>query len=458
MAKPAIQLLPYQQRWCNDKSRFKIANKARQIGYSFGSTYEVVEDCLARRCKWYSLSPGERQAKEALETAATHAMAFKAAVKLISEDLHFEGERFSALTLELPNGSKVSGLPANPRTARGSSGNLVLDEFAHHQDPRGIWRAIAPLITRGFRVLVLSTPNGKQGKFYELWTHGGATWSRHQVDIYQAVAEGLAVDIDELREFVGNDDDWAQEYECKFLDEAHAWIPYDLIDASESDEASIVLPSDFRPTGPCFFGFDVGRKRDLSVQIVLEKVMDLMVMRQLLVMPKTRFREQLEAADAVMPYGSRGAVDATGMGGPIAEDLQERWGESRIEAVTFNNSIKEQMASKLRKLYEDKRIRNPRDPELRADIHSIRRMVTAAGNFRFDAERSDNGHADRFWAQALAVLAGSDGAFVVPRVDVIERRGMNFFGAGGGERRWTDRAPVDLGDDADDRWRHEGWS
>jgi len=451
MTRSAIQLLPYQQRWIDDKSRFKIANKARQIGYSFGSTYEVVEDCLLHRAKWFYLSTGERQAKEALETAATHARAFRAAVRLVAEDFHWEGERFSALMLEFPNGSKLTGLPANPRTARGSSGHLVLDEFAHHQDPRGIWRAIAPVITRGFRVLVLSTPNGRQGKFYELWAHGGPDWSRHQVDIYEAVRAGLKVDIAELRRFVGNDDDWAQEYECKFLDEAHAWIPFDLIDAAESDEASLVLPSDFRPTGPCFWGYDVGRKRDLAVQVLMEQVADLLIMRQLLAMPKVRFREQVDAADAVMPMVTRGCVDATGMGLPLAEELQERWGESRIEAVTFGNTVKEMMASKLRKMYEDRRIRNSQDAQLRSDIHSIRRVVTAAGNFRFDAERSDNGHADRFWAQALAVLASSDGGYVRPDVDVIE---PSAFGAGpmsGTVRGLSMRPPVDMGD-ADD-WR-----
>jgi len=423
----AITMLPYQQRWIDDKSRFKIANKARQIGYTFGSTYELVEACLSKpMVPWYYLSTGERQAIEAIETAQKHAAAFKAATRLIAEDFTWEGERFKSLKLEFPNGSKMVGLPANPRTARGSSGNLVLDEFAHHRDPRGIWRAIAPLITRGFRVLALSTPNGKQGKYYELWTHG-KRWSRHQVDIYQAKKEGLNVDIEELREFVGNDDDWAQEYCCKFLDEAHAWITYDLLDAAEDPGASLALPPSFKPEGACFLGYDVGRKRDLSVLWLKELIADVFWTRMVKVMHKAPFRDQLDAVDAVMPFVRRACIDATGMGLPVSEEAQRRWGIARVEAVNFTSSTKEDMATNMRAIYEDRRVRNPYDAELRADVHSVRRVVTSAGNFRFDADRSDAGHADRFWAGALALHASTAAVAPFTYERVVTMRSASLF-------------------------------
>lgn len=52
----------------------------------------------------------------------------------------------------------------------------------------------------GLKLRVISTPNGKGNKFYELMT-GPADdgWSRHTVDIYQAVADGLPRDIEELK-------------------------------------------------------------------------------------------------------------------------------------------------------------------------------------------------------------------------------------------------------------------
>ena len=58
---------------------------------------------------------------------------------------------------------------------------------------------------------------------------------------------------------------------------------------------------------------------------------------------------------------------------------------------------------------EDRRLRIPHDGKIRADLRSVTKQVTGAGNIRFTAERTRDGHADRFWALALAIHAASDG-------------------------------------------------
>ncbi len=68
-------------------------------------------------------------------------------------------------------------------------------------------------------------------------------------------------------------------------------------------------------------------------------------------------------------------------------------------------AVKEDMAVRTRRHFEQTTIRTPEDRNLRSAIHAIRRIPTAAGHFRFDAERSEAGHADEFWALALALLA-----------------------------------------------------
>jgi hypothetical protein len=55
---------------------------------------------------------------------------------------------------------------------------------------------------------------------------------------------------------------------------------------------------------------------------------------------------------------------------------------------------------------EDRALRIPYDPVIRADLRSVTKQTTA-GNIRFTAERTTDGHADRFWALALAVHAGA---------------------------------------------------
>ncbi|MGL9772935.1 MAG: terminase large subunit domain-containing protein [Sodalis sp. (in: enterobacteria)] len=107
----------------------------------------------------------------------------------------------------LPGGSRITALPANPDTARGFAANVFLDAFAFHADSRKIWTALFPVISNGYTLRVTSTPNGKGNKFYELMTLD-IVWSRHVVDIYQAVREGLPRDIAEMRAALNDDDAW----------------------------------------------------------------------------------------------------------------------------------------------------------------------------------------------------------------------------------------------------------
>lgn len=92
----------------------------------------------------------------------------------------------------------------------------------------------------------------------------------------------------------------------------------------------------------------------------------------------------------------------------IAEQAVRDFGQYRVEAVMFTNKSKEEMAYNLRTNFEDKSVFIPNDHDIREDLHSIRKITTKAGNIRFDAESSEvNGHADRFWALALALIACS---------------------------------------------------
>lgn len=69
--------------------------------------------------------------------------------------------------------------------------------------------------------------------------------------------------------------------------------------------------------------------------------------------------------------------------------------------------MKEALAYPVRSIMEDRRLRIPHAPAIRADLRSVTKQVTAAGNIRFTAERTQDGHADHFWALGLAVHAAS---------------------------------------------------
>lgn len=413
----AIQLYAYQRAWFLDRSRFKIGKFARQTGKTFTTTLELTDDCFeveatGGRTRWVILSRGERQAKEAMEEGVKkHCQAYNMVAREIEG--YFKGasgERYTMLEAELPGGSRITALPANPDTARGFASNVFLDEFAFHPDSRKIWTALFPVISNGYKLRVTSTPNGKGNKFYELMTDKSLeqVWSRHIVDIYHAVKDGLPRNIEEMRKALNDEDAWEQEFELKWLDEASAWLSYELIDGVEHDLAG--LPDHYQG-GPCFVGVDIGIRNDLFVIWVLEQVGDVYWTREIITRKRATFAEQDALLDDVFfRYRVlRCCMDQTGMGEKPVEDAKRRHGSSRVEGVIFTSNNKLTLATRGKEVFEDKQIRIPRgDQLLRTDLHKLQKISGPTGTPRFVADSDATGHADRAWSCFLAVNA-SDG-------------------------------------------------
>lgn len=432
---PAIPLTDYQRRWFWDRSRFKHGRWSRQSGKTFASTLEIADDLHQHKAKWVILSRGERQSKENMEQLAIHCRAYGHAAQVVEDQWRGEAADYRSLEIRLPNGARAIGLPANPDTARGHSAHLYLDEFAFHADSRKIWAALFPVVTRGYRIIVTSTPQGKLNKFYELESNPEV--SKHKVDIYDAVAGGLVlrdetgrpVTPEALRVALADEDAWQQEYLVHYLDEATAYLTYELIATCESEQATLDAPDDWEAAGPLFVGVDIGRKRDLTVIWILERLGDVHWTRRVITLDKTPFAVQREVLWPWLAQCTRAAIDATGLGMQLAEEARVKFG-TKVEPVTFTLERKEALSVGLRRQFEDRTLRIPVDRVIREDLHRIKRLPSTTGHFRFDAERNDAGHADRYWGLALAVGAGSVG--VVPRIRALVSVPQEAALAGGG--------------------------
>jgi phage FluMu gp28-like protein len=414
-----IQLYAYQQRWFNDRSRFKIGMFARQTGKTFTTTAELVDHAFETelhggKARWVILSRGERQAKEAMnEGVHKHAQAYGMGFQAYDDTFKAGDVTCNMFECLLPGGSKITALPANPDTARGFSANVFLDEFAFHKDSRAIWAALFPVISAGHMLRITSTPNGKGNKFYDLMTtqpkDGHDDWSRHTVDIYQAISDGLPRDAALLRRALGDDDIWQQEFELKWLDEASAWLSFDLINSCESEFAG--LPTLYQGN-PCFVGVDIAVRGDLFVIWVLEQIGDVLWTREIVTLKRATFAQQDMELDRVFAtYNvARCCIDQTGIGEKPVEDAQTRHGSMRVEGVVFTSPSKLTMATQIKERFEDRRLRIPLgDNVLRADLHKVKKETSSTGTPRFVADRDEGGHADRFWAGALACHAAGQG-------------------------------------------------
>ena len=411
-------LMPYQMKWVEDTSRFKIGLWSRQTGKSFATACEAVIDCSAQpkgnSCLWVVLSAGERQALEWMEKAKKWCEAVKATVDSYEELRDSANALLSRAEIRFASGARIVAIPANPDTARGYSANLVLDEFAIHERPFDIWAAIYPSITNPLngekRLRIVSTPKGRGNKFADLWEHN-EKYSKHKVTIEDAVRMGLPIDLEELKAGVDDPDIWAQEYMCEFIDNSAVLLPYEMIGKCESE----TIKDD--GTSKLFIGMDVGRSKDLSVIVTAAKLGDVLAVVDVTELRKMPFNDQLNVllGKCRDRRVQRVCIDSTGIGAMLAEEAARKGG-GKFEGVPFTVASKGEMYGLMRRKFEERSIRIPVSRDMREDLHAVQRVVSAGGSVTYSAPRNADGHSDRAAALALCCRAASSGGPLLPPI------------------------------------------
>lgn len=440
-------LLPYQAAWVKDMSRLKIAEKSRQIGWTWATGYGLVSRKAldtARLDAWVS-SRDDIQARLFLEDCKAFAGLLNLAASDLGERVIDEGGH-TAYVLAMANALRVHSMSSNPDAQAGKRGDRVLDEFALHPDPRKLYSIAYPGITWGGSLEIFSTHRGSANFFNKLIIeirHKGNPkgFSLHRVTLQDALDQGFlyklqaklppdderqgmdeAAYFDFIKAGCADEESFAQEYMCVPSDDAAAFLSYDLIDGcvdrtygTYGTEGTYDLAD---AKNPLYVGVDVGRDHDLTVIWVFEKVGGMNLTRRVIEMKAETFDAQEAALYEVLalPQVRRCCIDQTGIGRQFAERAQKRFGTYKVEGLHFTGAVKEELAYPVRAAFEDKSIRIPDSQTLFSDLRGIRKETTASGNIRFAGERGKNGHCDRFWALALALHAGkSPGSLFVPR-------------------------------------------
>ncbi len=314
-----LKLLPYQAAFAANKSRFKIGLWARQTGKDFTCAAEAVFDCIRNpKTTWLIVAAGERQAIESLEKAKEWAEHLQLEIKEYSISSSTGLRRNATAEIKWANGSRIIALPARPETIRGYSASVILTEFAFHENPDAIWRAVFPSISNPLRsngagpkkLRIISTPNGLSNKFANLWfnddsihrtgaeiaantessplrapsvsaVNSSGPYFKSRLTIHDAIAGGLPLDAAELQAGLSDPEAWAQEYLCEFTDSSKILLPYDLIESCESSLAAessspqslsaSILPGNGRAP-ELIAGLDFARKNHLTVCWILERL------------------------------------------------------------------------------------------------------------------------------------------------------------------------------------------
>lgn len=452
--------LPYQQKWIKDRSRLKLCEKSRQIGFTWTSAYDLDREqgkATTRLDSWVS-SRDDIQARLFLEDCKKFVEILNVACGDIGVEIISPTDNITSYTLPFANGTRIHSMSSNPDAQAGKRGSRFVDEFALHKENRKLYSIAYHGITWGGQFAMLSTHRGSHNFFNELIVEirekgNPKGISLHTVTLVNALDEGFLYklqsklpkddprqEMDEadyfnfIRSGCADEESFLQECMCVPADDNSAFLTYDLIAACEYDRPVDRLNDtdefdDLDSAGTFFCGIDVGRKNDLTVIWVNQLAGGRHLTRRVIELKNQTFSAQEEIIYRLLahPRMSRCCIDATGLGMQLAERAQQRFGTYRVEAVTFGTNVKSDLAFPLRAAFEDLNLRIPFDPKLRADLRAIRKETTAAGNIRFSADRGENGHSDRFWALALAIhAAGRDlgpcrmAAAVAPRAGTPE--------------------------------------
>jgi hypothetical protein len=139
------------------------------------------------------------------------------------------------LSLRFASGARIVSIPANSSTIRGFSAVslILIDEAAFVPDQ--LYLAVRPmLIVSKGRLMMLSTPFGKRGAFFNEWSGAGAQdWQRFEVPAGE-VPRIAPADLESERLALGR---WwfEQEYLCRFNDAIDQVFSTSDIERAEQD-------------------------------------------------------------------------------------------------------------------------------------------------------------------------------------------------------------------------------
>jgi phage FluMu gp28-like protein len=437
----------FQLQFFNNSTRFGIDTKARQIAWSWTAACDAVIDSI--------LNPGTPhifvsinldEAKEKIRYARQIVSA------IVDPKYRPRLARDSQTELEFTNGSRLLSHPCRPPRGKARS-RIYLDEMAHYKSgtDREIYTAALPSTTKGDGyVRIGSSPLGATGLFWEIVTESMRRYPGYDgnrriipwwgiralckdVETAQQIAPEMlteervqAFGTPVLIEIYENMflEDFQQEYECAWIDEAIAWISWQNIKnnqdsdllwwhAKSVDEAIATVPQiqeaiRCRKIESVFVGgLDVGRVKDLTEFVVVGRGAERRLpVRFMVSLDRVEFDDQQDCFRHIitsLPF-SAVLVDKTGLGMQLAENLEQT---GRAIGVSFTNEIKELFAVEARIQAERGKTPLPLDRDLAYQIHSIKKTVTAAKYNRYDTERNEKHHADKFWGWAMAIYAAA---------------------------------------------------
>jgi hypothetical protein len=226
---------PWQETLLRTTSLQTILNCSRQSGKSTCTAILAVHRAMwAPDSLILLISPSLRQSKELFSKVVGFLKSLQPAV-VLDED--------NKSSAALSNGSRIVSLPGDPKTIRGySAPSLILEDEAAFVDDE-VATALRPMlaVSRG-QLILMSTPFGRRGHFFDTWQSGGDSWQRISVP----ASSCPRISPEFLKQERESMSEWRfkQEFECQFVETVDQIFSYDVIRAAFDADAKPLFTSD----------------------------------------------------------------------------------------------------------------------------------------------------------------------------------------------------------------------
>ena len=226
-----IELDETQLRLLGTPRKQVMMNCTRQCGKStVGSLRSLRQAWTVPESLTLAVSPSERQSR--MFVRKVREFARRLGVKP-------RGDGDNPISVMLPNGSRVVGVPGNEETVRGFSAVslVVIDEAA--RVPDAMYEAVLPMLAvKDGDLWLLSTPRGQRGFFYEEWVKGGEDWERVMVKATECPRISAAF-LEKQKKRRG--EEWfRKEYLCEFVADENALFDRNKVEAMFTKEVKVL--------------------------------------------------------------------------------------------------------------------------------------------------------------------------------------------------------------------------
>ncbi|MDF1583883.1 MAG: hypothetical protein P1P78_11295 [Methyloprofundus sp.] len=479
-------LLPYQQRWFEDESEIKIAEKSRRTGLTWAEAASNVVTASKPKNRGgrhvYYVGSRQEMALEYIAAVSLFARAFNQLAGEIQESIFKDedgAKDILSYTVRFPNsGFKVSALSSRPSNLRGMQGDVVIDEAAFHDSLDELLKAAMALTMWGARVRIISTHNGVDNAYNNYIADaraGRKDYSIHRVTLDDALRDGLyrricfvtgktwslAAEQEWRAKLYQNAPSQAaadEEYGCIPSQSGGAALSRILIESRmskdypvlrlEKDNSFNEWPAHLReaeikdwceehlkpllmtldPLLSHVFGEDFGRLGDLTVidPMTLEQNGDRVVPFSV-ELRNIPFKQQEQVLFYIvdrLPRLLGGALDAGGNGMYLAEQARHRYGSGCIQEIKLSESWYLENMPPFKAALEDNSLTIPYDMD---QLNDLRALQVINGIIRLPKGKTQSGanqrHGDSAISKALAFFASRSSPTIIEYAEIETEEG-----------------------------------